>query len=272
MTEITEIKKWSKFSGKKVDILKKLFLAGESMNLDKFVQFFTDDAIYQFSNLPIVYGPEGIRDSSIDFLKKVEGLHHHIKNIWELKNELLICEIEVTYIRHDGKVFTLPCSDIIRFTGDKIQEMLIYMNIFPVYITPETEQKSLTDKVSKINLIDRVNNLFALTDVKIENFDLNAYISFFTEDAFYQAGNAKPVYGYQGIREFSVPIIQKFKSLAHEVKNIWQLENTVICQVVVIYNRKDDKVFKLPTLNIIQFRGDKISSLQAFGDPSPTFS
>lgn len=272
MTEIREIKKWSKFSGKKVEILKNLFLAGESMNLDNFVQFFTENAIYQFSNLPIVYGPQGIRDSSVDFLKKVEGLHHHIKNIWELENELLICEIEVTYIRHDGKVFTLPCSDIIRFTGDKIQEMFIYMDISPVYITPETETKSIIDEASKINLTDIVHNLFALTDVKIENFNLDAYISFFTEDAFYRAGNAEPVYGAKGIRDFSVPIIQKFKSLAHEVKNIWQLENIVICQVVVIYNRKDNKIFKLPTLNVIRFKGDKISSLQAFGDPSPAFS
>ena len=132
---MTNVKKWPKFSGEKVEILKRLFLAGESMNLDNFVQFFTDDALYQFGNSPIVYGPEGIREPSLDFLKKVEGLHHHIKNIWDIEDNGMLVEMEVTYIRHNGQVFTLPCCDIIRFKGDKVQEMRIFMDISPVMNT-----------------------------------------------------------------------------------------------------------------------------------------
>jgi ketosteroid isomerase-like protein len=135
---MTEVKKWPRFSGEKVEIVKKLFLAGESINLDNFVKFFTDDAVYQFGNNPIAYGPEGIRGPSVEFLKKVEGLHHHIKTIWDVGENELVLELEVTYIRHDGKVFTLPCSDIIRFKGDKIQEMLIFMDISPVFSTPDS--------------------------------------------------------------------------------------------------------------------------------------
>lgn len=138
MTQIarTEIKKWPKFSGKKVEILKKLFLTGESMNLDNFVKFFTDDALYQFGNSPIVYGPEGIKQPSRDFLQKVEGVHHHLKNIWEVADNQIVVEMEVTYIRQDGKVFTLPCCDIIRLDSDKVQAMQIFMDISPVYQTP----------------------------------------------------------------------------------------------------------------------------------------
>jgi len=132
---MTNVKKWPKFSGEKVEILKRLFLAGESMNLDDFVQFFTDDALYQSGNSPIVYGPEGIREPSLDFLKKVEGLHHHIKNIWDIEDNGMLVEMEVTYIRHNGQVFTLPCCDIIRFKGDKVQEMRIFMDISPVMNT-----------------------------------------------------------------------------------------------------------------------------------------
>ncbi len=137
MQVMSSIKKWSKFSGEKAEILKSLFLTGESMNLDNFVKFFTDDAIYRFGNNPIAYGPEGIKKTSVSFLEKVEGLHHHIKNIWEVGDNEMIVEMEVTYIRHDGMVFTLPCSDIIRFKGNKLQEMLIFMDISPVYTTPK---------------------------------------------------------------------------------------------------------------------------------------
>lgn len=127
------IKKWPRlFGDQKVEIIKELFTAGESMNVDNFVKHFTDDAAYQFSNFPIVYGPEGIKESSVDFLKKVEGVHHHIKNLWEVGEDKMVVEMEVTYIRHDGKVFILPCCDVIRFKSDQVQEMLIFMDINPV--------------------------------------------------------------------------------------------------------------------------------------------
>jgi hypothetical protein len=131
-------KKWPRFSGGKVDIVKKMFLAGESMNVDNFVKFYTDDALYQFSNFPIVYGPEGIRKSSGSFedkgsfLGKVEGVHHHLKNIWEVEKDTLVVDMDVTYIWHDGKVFTLPCCDVIRLEGDKVKELRIYMDISSV--------------------------------------------------------------------------------------------------------------------------------------------
>ncbi len=128
-----ERSKSERFSGKLIDIVKRMFKAGESMNVENFVKFYTDDALYQFSNFPVVYGPQGIRDASVDFLKKVEQVYHHMKNMWEVEDDTVIAEMEVTYIRYDGKVFTLPCCDTIRFKGDKVQELRIYMDISPVF-------------------------------------------------------------------------------------------------------------------------------------------
>ena len=129
-------KKWPKYSGSKIDILKQLFLAGEAMNINNFVNFFTEDALYQFGNFPVVYGHQGIKDSSVGFLEKCEGLHHHMKNMWQLSEELVIVEMDVTYVRHDGKVFTLPCADTVRFQGDKISELRIFMDVTPMFTTP----------------------------------------------------------------------------------------------------------------------------------------
>lgn len=135
-------KKWPNFSGPRVDVVKRMFLAGESMNVENFVRFYTDDAHYQFGNFPITHGPDGIRQASgsfadkSSFLGKVEGVHHHLKNIWELDPDTLAVEMEVTYIRHDGKVFTLPCCDLIRFEGDRVKDLRIFMNSMPVFTTP----------------------------------------------------------------------------------------------------------------------------------------
>ncbi len=131
-------KKWPRFSGPKIDILKRMFLAGEAMNVENFVKFYTDDALYRFSNFPIVHGPDGIRISSGSYEEKgtflgvVEGVNHHIVDIWEVEEDTLVVKMEVSYTRHDGGVFTLPCCDIVKFRGDKVSELRIYMDITPV--------------------------------------------------------------------------------------------------------------------------------------------
>jgi hypothetical protein len=113
-------------------LVREMFLAGESMHVENFVKSYNDDALYQFSNFPIVYGPQGIIDSSQGFLAKVKYCVHHIRNLWEVDDSTLVCEMTVTYHRHDGKEFTLPCSDTIRVKNGKVQELRIYMDIGPV--------------------------------------------------------------------------------------------------------------------------------------------
>jgi ketosteroid isomerase-like protein len=136
-------KKWPTFSGQQIDIVKKMFLAGEAMNVDNFVKLYTENAVYQFGNFPIAHGPEEIRIASGSFkdkgsfLGEVEGVHHHLKNIWEVEKNTLVVNMDVTYIRHDGKVFTLPCCDIIRFEGNKVKELKIFMDISPVLAKAE---------------------------------------------------------------------------------------------------------------------------------------
>ncbi len=112
--------------------IREMFKAGESMHVENFIKFYTETAHYQFSNFPVVYGPQGIRETSGPFLEKVKAVTHHIKAMWEC-GDIVICEMEVVYTRHDGRVFTLPCCDTIRMQGDKVHELRIYMDISPVF-------------------------------------------------------------------------------------------------------------------------------------------
>jgi limonene-1,2-epoxide hydrolase len=126
-------KKWPKFSGKNVDIVKKMFLAGEAMNVNNFAKFYTDECHYQFGNFPVARTPQEIIDASAGFIEKCEGLHHSIKNIWETDDGALICQMEVTYVGHDGRVHTLPCCNTFKFEDDKVKELRIYMDINPLF-------------------------------------------------------------------------------------------------------------------------------------------
>jgi hypothetical protein len=123
----------AKAEGANSKLVRAMFEAGESMNVHNFVKFYADNAHYQFGNFPVAYGPQGIIDSSQGFLAKVKKVVHHIEKVWEIDNETVVVEMTVTYDRHDGKSFTLPCCDTVRIRNGKVQMLKIFMDITPVF-------------------------------------------------------------------------------------------------------------------------------------------
>jgi ketosteroid isomerase-like protein len=114
-------------------LVRQMFLAGESMHVENFVKFYSDECWYQFANFPVAHSPQEIVDASQAFLSKVAKVLHHITNLWEVEPGVLVCEMMVDYTRHDGKVFSLPCCDTIRIEDGKVKELRIYMDINPVF-------------------------------------------------------------------------------------------------------------------------------------------
>jgi len=119
--------------GPNAQLVRRMFEAGESMNVKNFAAFYADDALYHFGNFPVAHGPQGIVDSSQGFLSKVKKVVHHIENIWEPEPDTLFVEMTVTYDRHDGKSFTLPCCDTVRIKDGKVKSLKIFMDIGPVF-------------------------------------------------------------------------------------------------------------------------------------------
>lgn len=122
-----------KTEGANSQLVRQMFIAGESMNVNNFAAFYGDNALYQFGNFPVAHGPQGIVNSSQAFLEKVKKVVHHIENIWEVDDETLVVEMTVTYDRYDGKSFTLPCCDTVRIRNGKVQSLKIFMDIGPVF-------------------------------------------------------------------------------------------------------------------------------------------
>ncbi|ARV57823.1 carboxymuconolactone decarboxylase [Nostocales cyanobacterium HT-58-2] len=250
-------------AGTKSEIVKRMFQAGESMNVENFVKFYTENAHYQFSNFPVAYGPQGIRDSSVDFLKKVAKVYHHIKNMWEA-GDTVICEMDVTYIRHDGKVFTLPCCDTIVFKGDKVQELRIYMNIDPVF---ETEEGPSQPAASSGSLTKKLEQMYEA--LHAENWD--EFMTFFTPNLLYKVGANNPVIGPQACRDLLKHIYQTLKLTTHNTRGIWEIGNTVILEMDANYIHKQDKRFvQVPCVDIYRFDGDKIYEWRVYPDASET--
>jgi ketosteroid isomerase-like protein len=118
--------------GVMADTCVRLFGRGEAMDSEGFISFFTDTPMYQFANGEPCLNKNAIFDSIENFFSAVDALYHDVRNVWE-DGDVVFVEMDVTYWRHDGTSVTLPCSDIFRFNGSKIEELRIYMDANPLF-------------------------------------------------------------------------------------------------------------------------------------------
>jgi ketosteroid isomerase-like protein len=104
----------------------------DSFDPDKFVAHLTEDAVFRFGNAEPVTGKAAIKEAVTGFFASIDGLTHHILNVWDI-DEVSIAQIDVEYVRKDGKHVTVPNSDILVFDGDLVSNWQIYIDVAPVY-------------------------------------------------------------------------------------------------------------------------------------------
>jgi len=102
--------------------------------------------------------------------------------------------------------------------------------------------------------------------------DVQTYVKCFSEDAEYKIANFPPVYGRKEIEAFGARITPMFEHVLHDVKNTWQVGNTSVSELDVVYHRKDGKVVRVPCLDVIRIENGLVKSLHAYLDASPAFA
>src|ERR1700683_3274388 len=123
--------------GSMADTCVRLFGRGEAFDSEGFIGFFTDNPMYQFGNGEPCLTKAAIKASIDGFFGAVDALYHDVRNLWEV-GDVVFVEMDVTYWRKDGTNITLPCADILRFEGDKILELRIFMDANPLFMTSMT--------------------------------------------------------------------------------------------------------------------------------------
>ena len=73
-----------------------------------------------------------MKEAVAGFFSSIDGLTHHILNVYE-SGETVIAQIDVEYLRKDGKSVTVPNADILVFDGDLVSDWQIYIDVTPVY-------------------------------------------------------------------------------------------------------------------------------------------
>jgi ketosteroid isomerase-like protein len=104
----------------------------DSMDPDKFVALLTPDVRFRFGNADPVVGRDAVRAAVAGFFATIDGMTHHIKNVWEV-GDTVIAQIDVEYLRQDGKSVVTPNADILLYDGDLVRDWQIYIDVSPVY-------------------------------------------------------------------------------------------------------------------------------------------
>jgi SnoaL-like domain len=98
------------------------------------------------------------------------------------------------------------------------------------------------------------------------------FAAFFAEGATYRFGNFPPIHGRSAIRESSIGFRSRVKSAKHDIKNLWEIGDTVVSEMEVIYTRHDDKVVVVPCTDVIRFQDELFQEMRIYIDMSPVFA
>jgi hypothetical protein len=109
-----------------------IFADIDSFDPDRFVANLTPDARFRFANADPVTGRAAIREAVAGFFTSIDGLTHHIRNVYEV-GDTTITQIDVEYRRKDGKTVTVPNADILVYEGDLVRDWQIYIDLTPVF-------------------------------------------------------------------------------------------------------------------------------------------
>ncbi len=114
--------------------MKELYEIVDRMDAEGFAARFTEDGRFRFGNAPTVSGRAGIAESVDQFFSSLTSLRHDIQDVWE-QGDVVIAEVEATYVRTDGHEVGLPAVTVARTEGELIRDYRIYMDINPLFET-----------------------------------------------------------------------------------------------------------------------------------------
>ena len=111
---------------------KGLFASIDAMDTERFLSFIDTKATFRFGSSPPVTGHDAIRAAVESFFSSFAALKHKLLRLVADDN-VVACEGEVTYTRHDASTITLPFVNIFEVNDGLISLYRIYIDIGPLF-------------------------------------------------------------------------------------------------------------------------------------------
>jgi ketosteroid isomerase-like protein len=119
--------------------VRELFAALDAGDIESALGSMTEDIAFRFGNADPVVGPAAIAALFTTMAGIIVSMSHGLRAVWMTgePDPAVICEMNVTYHRHDGSELTLPCANVFRLRGGRIADYRIYMDVNPVFAKQE---------------------------------------------------------------------------------------------------------------------------------------
>jgi ketosteroid isomerase-like protein len=109
-----------------------IFADIDGMDPDKFVAHLSEDVVFQFGNNEPAQGRGAVKAALEAFYPMIDGMTHHVRYLFE-EGDVVVAQIDVEYVRKDGKHVTVPNADILTFDGDLVKDWRIFIDLAPVF-------------------------------------------------------------------------------------------------------------------------------------------
>ena len=112
----------------------------------------------------------------------------------------------------------------------------------------------------------RFRELFAAIDTS----DVDAFMTWLTDDCSFVYGSNEPVRGAGAVRSMVDGFLKSFESVSHRVEANWETDGAAITEGTVTYSSVDERSVTLPFCNVFHLADDgRIREYRVYIDPSP---
>jgi ketosteroid isomerase-like protein len=118
------------------DQMHRVFAAFDAGEVPTLAGYMTDDVQLRLGNAETIHGRSELVEAVKAFHASIAGVRHQIIHVFT-DGDVVTVEFDVHYTRHDGRVVTLPCCNVIRLRDDLIAEYRSYVDATPVYAEAE---------------------------------------------------------------------------------------------------------------------------------------
>ena len=102
--------------------------------------------------------------------------------------------------------------------------------------------------------------------------DAKAMASYFTKGGSYRDANDFTVVGKSNIMDYFEAFFLKMKSSKHQLVALRDIDNVVVCEGLVTYERLDGIEVRIPYCHVIHLENNEISKYFVYVDNTPLFT
>jgi len=102
----------------------------------------------------------------------------------------------------------------------------------------------------------------------VDNRDSAGFVDFFCETGLFRFANQPPIQGKEAIEKAVAAFFKGLKTLSHKDLEVWQVENAIIINGWVTYNRLNNSQLKIPFSVTLKLSNGLIQEYLVFMDNS----